>query len=44
MATVVVAAVRPTQITLDPGDDYVAAWIKPLVKPPVIISQYDSMF
>lgn len=44
MATVIVAAVQPARITLDPGDDYVAVWIKPPVKPPIIISQYDSMF
>lgn len=49
MANVVVAAVRPTRITLDPGDDYVAVWIRPAAattqaKPPIVISQYDAMF
>lgn len=45
MANVVIAAVRPARITLDPGDDYVAVWIKPPpVKPPIVISQYDAMF
>lgn len=48
MANVVIAAVRPTRITLDPGEDYVAVWINPSAtapaKPPIMISQYDSMF
>lgn len=49
MANVVIAAVQPARITLDPGDDYVAVWIRPAAvtaqaKPPIVISQYDAMF
>jgi hypothetical protein len=50
MAAVVIAAVSPARITLDPGDEYVAVWIAPSappatpIKPPITVSQYAALF
>lgn len=49
MSTVFVGPALPTQISLDEGVDTVELWVASgappaPIRPPIFISQYDSMF